>query len=111
MNWAEQLQVWSITPQKRNDRDCWYHKQTTMTFDKYKETGGSAQKQTHVTFNNPRHPDVDVGEDEDEEKVQRWYEAAKSIQNSEIDRRAIVGDFLIAVDEENVEEFVKAHSE
>lgn len=82
-----------------------------MTFDNYKETGGSAQKQTHVTFNNPEHPDNEVSDDEDEERVRRWFEAAKSVKSSDINRRAIVGDFLVAVDENRVEEFLREQLE
>lgn len=78
-----------------------------MALEDYKKEKGNAQKQTHVTFNNPRHPDIEVSEDEDEDRLRRWYDAAKSIQGSEIKRRAIVGDFLIAVDEDEVEAFVE----
>jgi hypothetical protein len=80
-----------------------------MTFDKYKETGGNAQKQTHVTFNNPDHPDNEI--DDEEEQRRRWYNAAKSVQSSELNRRALVGDFLVAVDEDRVEEFLREQSE
>lgn len=82
-----------------------------MAFDKYKETGGSAQKQTHVTFNNPDHPDIEVDDEEREEQMRRWYKAAKNVQSSELNRRAIVGDFLVAVDEDRVDEFLQAQSE
>jgi len=82
-----------------------------MAFDKYKETGGSAQKQTHVTFNNPEHPDIDVSDEEEEERMRQWYKAAKSVQSSDIDRRAIVGDFLVAVHEDRIEEFIQAQLE
>ncbi|UHQ98137.1 hypothetical protein HYG81_21405 (plasmid) [Natrinema zhouii] len=82
----------------------------TINVNKYKEEDGNAQQQTHVTFDNPDHPDVDVAGDEAED-MQQWYRAAKTIQASNLDRRALVGDFLVAVNEDSLDEFYKKHSE
>jgi len=82
-----------------------------MKLDEYKNTGDSAQQQTHVTFDNPDHPDVDVGDEQDQERARQWYKAAKSIQNSSIDRQALVGDILVAIEADRVDEFLREQSE
>ena len=57
------------------------------------------QKQTHITFDNPDHPDTSAGYTTDE-KARQHFNAANSIQQSPIDRKMIVGDFLVAIEEE-----------
>lgn len=84
------------------------------SLDSYIQDGDETQKQTHVTFNNPDHEDYKAREGEDIEQIRRRFNAANSIQSSSIDRTAIVGDFLIALEEEHmrgeegaVEEFLR----
>lgn len=77
-----------------------------MKLNDYKETGGNVQKQTHVTFDNPSHPDVEV-EGYETKKAQKWFQAAKELQSSEIDRCALVGDFLVAVNDGDIEGFIQ----
>lgn len=65
--------------------------------DSYAEDGGSAQKQTHITIANPSHEDIDSTY-ADDETVQEHFNAANAVQNSAINRKEIVGDFLVAVE-------------
>lgn len=64
----------------------------------YAEEGNSAQKQTHITIPNPSHEDND-NLYADEEDVQRHFDAANAVQNSNLDRKRLVGDYLSAVSE------------
>lgn len=74
-------------------------KTTTMSLDSYIDEDDSQQKQTHVTFPNPDHPDTS-GSHASEEDMRQHFRAANAIQDSRINRKAIVGDFLVALDEE-----------
>lgn len=84
--------------------------------DDYIGDGENQQKQTHITLSNPDHPESEGGYAE-EERMREHFRAAKSLKNTRIDRKKIVGDFLVAVDEEVVqdeegaiEEFLEAFS-
>lgn len=55
--------------------------------------------QTHITFTNPENPETDASY-ADDETMQEHFDAAMSIKRSQIDRRIITGDFLVAVSEE-----------
>ncbi|WP_435183020.1 hypothetical protein [Halobellus sp. EA9] len=84
--------------------------------DDYIGDGENQQKQTHITLSNPDHPESEAGYAE-EERMKKHFRAAKSLKNSPIDRKKIVGDFLVAVDKEVVqnkegaiEEFLEASS-
>lgn len=79
--------------------------------DSYVDEGENQQKQTHVTFPNPDHPDTS-GNHASQEDMRAHFRAANAIQDSQVNRKAIVGDFLVAVDaalhennEEALEEF------
>lgn len=71
-----------------------------MVLDEYAEQidSGSTDEQqaTHINFKNPRHPEASSGQ-YSEEDMQEWFEAALHVQNSSIDRTALIGDFLSAV--------------
>lgn len=68
-----------------------------MSLDDYIEQGDAQQKQTHVTFPNPDHPDTS-GNHASEEDMRAHFRAANAIQDSRVNRKAIVGDFLVAID-------------
>ena len=70
-----------------------------MTIDDYLESNKTQQKQTHVTFDNPDHEKTTISHT-DEETAKKHFRAANAIQNSRVNRRVIVGDFLVALDEE-----------
>ena len=72
---------------------------TTMGFDDFVNEGNSQQKQTHITMANPDHPDVEPTYTT-EDDMREHFRAANAIQDSRINRRQLVGDFLVAVDEE-----------
>lgn len=85
-----------------------------MGLEDYSAGGDGQQKQTHITFGNPDHPDVDPNY-ADEESVRTHFRAANAIQDSPVDRKLIVGDFLAAVqeatdndNEEAIEEFLES---
>jgi hypothetical protein len=67
-----------------------------MGLEDYSAGGDGQQKQTHITFGNPDHPDMDPNY-ADEEAVRNHFRAANAIQDSSVDRKLIVGDFLVAV--------------
>lgn len=86
-------------------------------FDEYTDDGEGQQKQTHITMSNPDHPDS-TADYADEDTIKERFEAAKALKNSPINRKKIVGDFLVAVEKEVVrseegaiEEFLQAFSE
>ena len=67
-----------------------------MGIDTYLDQDESVQKQTHITMANPNHPDTTASY-ADDETIHAHFQAAKSIQSSGINRKQIVGDFLVAV--------------
>jgi hypothetical protein len=69
-----------------------------MSLDDYIDQDESQQKQTHITMANPDHPDVEPNYTSEDE-MREHFQAANAVQDSRIDRRQIVGDFLVAVDE------------
>jgi len=69
-----------------------------MGLDNYANDGQSQQKQTHVTFPNPDHPETS-GTHASQEDMREHFRAANAIQDSRINRKKIVGDFLVAVDQ------------
>jgi len=69
--------------------------------DSYTEDGGNAQKQTHITFQNPDHEDY-TGSYADDEVVGQHFAAANAIQSSALSRKMLVGDFLTAVQDEHI---------
>ena len=84
--------------------------------DDYTDDGQSQQKQTHITFSNPEHPDSNV-DYAGKEEMKEHFRAAKSLNNSPVNRKKIVGDFLVAVErevvqneEDAIEEFLEAFS-
>lgn len=74
---------------------------TMSGLNSYVQDDGNAQKQTHITFKNPSHPDI-AAEGEEAEQMARQFNAANAIQSSAIDRTALVGDFLDAVQREHI---------
>jgi hypothetical protein len=70
-----------------------------MGIDEYLNEGDSVQKQTHVTFANPDHPDTSVTY-ADDAKVREHFQAANALQDSPINRKLITGDFIAAVNED-----------
>lgn len=70
--------------------------------DDYLESGKNQQKQTHVTFSNPDHPEASV-DYADDERIKAHFQAAKSLKQSTVDRKKLVGDFLVAVEREMVQ--------
>lgn len=79
--------------------------------DSYVDDDAQQQKQTHVTFPNPAHPDTSANHASEEDMLAH-FQSANAIQDSRVNRKAIVGDFLVAVDaalheddEEALEEF------
>lgn len=70
-----------------------------MGLDDYINQGQSQQKQTHITLANPDHPESS-GSYADDDTMRRHFRAANSIQDSPINRKQIVGDFLVALDEQ-----------
>jgi hypothetical protein len=66
--------------------------------DDYRSSGRGQQKQTHVTFPNPQHPDVSA-DYADDETMEQHFRAANNVQDSAVDRKLICGDFLAAIDE------------
>lgn len=88
-----------------------------MSLDDYANNESSQQKQTHVTFTNPDHPDTSASY-ADDDTVREHFRAANAVQNSGVNRTAIVGDFLTAVQEDlnsedggAVEEFLEGLTE
>jgi len=88
-----------------------------MALDDYSDDNSSQQKQTHVTFTNPDHPDTSANYAEDD-TVREHFRAANGVQNSGVNRTAIVGDFLVAIEEDlnsedgnAVEEFLEELTE
>jgi len=74
-----------------------------MGLDDYVNQGESQQKQTHITLANPDHPEAS-GSYADDDTMRRHFRAANSVQDSPINRKMIVGDFLVALDEDLHEE-------
>lgn len=81
--------------------------------DDYTNDGQGKQKQTHITLYNPDHPDS-RGDYAEEERMREHYRAAKSLKDSPVNRKKIVGDFLVAVEkqvvqneEDTIEEFLE----
>jgi len=70
---------------------------TMSGLDSYVDDGESQQKQTHVTFPNPAHPDTSANHASEEDMLAH-FQSANAIQDSRVNRKAIVGDFLVAVD-------------
>lgn len=66
--------------------------------DDYIDEGKEQQKQTHITFPNPDHPDTS-GNHASDERMREHFRAANAVQDSRVNRKAITGDFLIAVDQ------------
>lgn len=82
----------------------------------YTDDRQSQQKQTHITFSNVDHPDS-RGDYAEEERMRKHYLAAKSLKDTSVNRKKIVGDFLVAVEkevvqneEDAIEEFLEAFS-
>lgn len=69
--------------------------------DDYLDSGKNQQKQTHITFSNPEHPEATVDYAGDE-RIKRHFQAAKSLKQSTANRKLLVGDFLVAVEKEIV---------
>jgi len=65
----------------------------------YRDEGGEVQKQTHITLVNTDHPEA-TQTYTDDENAKRHFNAAKAIQSSGLNRKALIGDFLVAVDNE-----------
>lgn len=85
--------------------------------DEYSTEGEGQQKQTHITLSNPDHPDSS-SDYADHETMQEHFRAAQAIKNSSINRKMLVGDFLVAIEkevvqgeEEAIEEFLQTLSE
>jgi hypothetical protein len=85
-------------------------------FDDYRD-GEGQQKQTHITMSNPDHPES-TADYADSDVMEEHFRAAKALKNSPINRKKIVGDFLVAVEKEVVEgnegaieEFLQTFSE
>lgn len=83
------------------------------SLDNYRDEGGEVQKQTHITLVNTDHPEGTQNYTDDE-TAKRHFNAAKAIQSSGINRKALIGDFLVAVEDEvirgeegSVEEFLQ----
>lgn len=70
-----------------------------MGLEDYSSDGQEQQKQTHVTFGNPDHPDVEPSYTDDD-SARNHFRAANAIQDSPVNRKEIVGDFLVAVQDE-----------
>jgi hypothetical protein len=70
-----------------------------MGIDSFSTEDSSQQKQTHISFGNPDHPDVSATY-ADEEAQKRHFEAATGLQNTEVNRKLIAGEFLHAVHQE-----------
>lgn len=70
--------------------------------DDYTKEDSGAQKQTHITFSNPDHPESSANY-ATEEEMREHFRAANSIQNTGINRKKLVGDFLAAVEQEHVQ--------
>ena len=70
--------------------------------DDYLDSGKNQQKQTHITFSNPDHPETSV-DYAAEERIEAHFQAAKSLKQSTVNRRLLVGDFLVAVEKEVVQ--------
>lgn len=68
-----------------------------MSLDDYLEQSGTEQKETHITMSNPDHPD-NTASYADHKVMKKHFDAAIAIQNSSIDRKMIVGEFLSAVE-------------
>jgi hypothetical protein len=82
-----------------------------MSLDDYIDSADVQQQQTHITFPNPDHPEAS-GSHAPDEDMRQHFRAAKAMQDSRVNRKAIVGDFLAALDEavhndedEELEEF------
>lgn len=82
-----------------------------MDMDEFADSSDNQQKSTHITYENPDHPDMSPSYT-DQETARSHFQAVKAIQNSRIDRRLIVGEFLRAIeaqelrdDEDAIEEF------
>lgn len=69
------------------------------SLDNYRDEGGEVQKQTHITLVNTEHPEGSQTYTDDD-TARQHFSAAKAIQSSGINRKAIVGDFLVAVEDE-----------
>jgi hypothetical protein len=67
-----------------------------MGIDNFSTEDSSQQKQTHISFGNPDHPQVNATY-ADEEAQKRHFEAATGLQNTGINRKLIAGEFLDAV--------------
>ena len=85
--------------------------------DDYTDAAEGQQKQTHITMSNPDHPGS-TADYADDATMKEHFQAAKSLKNSSINRKKIVGDFLVAVEKEAVrkeegaiEDFLQAFSE
>lgn len=88
-----------------------------MGLEEYRDQGEQQQKQTHITMANPDHPDNEPTYTTEGE-MREHFQAANVIQDSQINRRQIVGDFLVAVqnelhgeDEDAVQEFLESLQE
>jgi hypothetical protein len=88
-----------------------------MGIDNFSTEDNSQQKQTHISFGNPDHPDVSATYADDEAQ-KRHFEAATGLQNTEVNRKLIAGEFLDAVykeasgeDPNAIEEFLERLTE
>jgi len=70
-----------------------------MTLDDYMSEGESQQKQTHITLANPDHPEA-TGNYASDDVMRDHFRAANAVQDSRVNRKQIVGDFLVALDSE-----------
>ncbi|EGQ44168.1 MAG: hypothetical protein J07AB43_02270 [Candidatus Nanosalina sp. J07AB43] len=70
-----------------------------MGLEEYRDSSQSVQKQTHITMANPDHPDNEPTY-ASEEVMRNHFQAANAVQDSQVNRRQIVGDFLVAVERE-----------
>ncbi len=75
-----------------------------MGIEEYTSKGSTGtQKSTHIALPNPKHPDSEV-DYVDEKLAAEYFRAALSLKNSEINRKQLIGDFLVAVNREHVQE-------
>jgi hypothetical protein len=98
---------------QRASEDAEVKEPTMSGLDNYVDDDAQQQKQTHITFPNPAHPDASANHASEEDMLAH-FQSANAIQDSRVNRKAIVGDFLVAVDKamheddkEALEEFFK----
>ena len=71
-------------------------------FSDFTENGDDQSKSTYFRFENPGHPEVEI-EEGDVERMRAYYRAARLLKDSEINLMRLVGEFLVAVEKEFVQ--------